>query len=116
MSNTNSRLRPPAFVLTGGRTHPVIELDATTVVQARPDPSPPNADGARLGHSWALWNFCHQPRSIANVAEYFDVPLQVAKILVADLVVAEQLDMSPRLDERADLALLEKVLKALTAS
>jgi hypothetical protein len=64
-------------------------------------------------HSQVIARFCREPRTVRAVAEQFEVPLQVAKILVADLVVAGVLHVQAEGPQRPDLRLLDRVLEGL---
>lgn len=60
---------------------------------------------------------CVVPLSVAEVSAYLKVPIGVARVLVADLFVAELLELSQAAhvvkDERPDVNLLERVRDGL---
>ncbi|WP_062508578.1 DUF742 domain-containing protein [Nocardia pseudobrasiliensis] len=73
------------FVVTGGRTTPVIDgLRIETMVQA-----PPSALPAPLQlEQRAVVQLCQQPHSIAEIGAALRVPVGVAKVIVSDLAAA----------------------------
>ncbi|MFI5779035.1 DUF742 domain-containing protein [Nocardia sp. NPDC051570] len=73
------------FVVTGGRTTPVIDgLRIETMVQA-----PPSALPAPLQlEQRAVVQLCQQPHSIAEIGAALHVPVGVAKVIVSDLAAA----------------------------
>lgn len=73
------------FILTAGRTTPVIEgLRIETLVQA-----PPSALAAPLQfEQHTVVQLCQQPRSIAEIGTALKVPVGVAKVIVSDLAAA----------------------------
>lgn len=91
------------FLLTGGRTRPVQDgLRVETMLSAQPAAlSAPLRFEARR-----IVELCQRPMSIADVAVALHVPLGVARVLVADLVVdgylhsAEQGELSIEMIER----------------
>jgi len=120
MSSTESPGGPSrllrAYAVTGGRTHVAgsaeLEVEAlvstTALGEARADTlSFERRSIARL---------CKDVLSVAEVSARIDVPLGVAKVLVADMA-EEQLVMVHRPavgpGDRPDLALLERVLYGL---
>ncbi|MFF0492664.1 DUF742 domain-containing protein [Nocardia sp. NPDC003482] len=73
------------FVVTGGRTTPVIDgLRIETLVQAPPSALPAPLQLEQL----AVVRLCQEPHSIAEVAVALKVPVGVAKVIVSDLAVA----------------------------
>ncbi|MQY28387.1 DUF742 domain-containing protein [Nocardia aurantia] len=79
----NEFVRP--FVVTGGRTTPVIDgLRIETIVQA-----PPSALSAPLQlEQRTVVQLCQEPMSIAEIGAALHVPLGLAKVIVSDLAVA----------------------------
>jgi hypothetical protein len=76
------------FIMTGGRVRPVQDgLRLETLVTAAPGSlfAPLEFERRRIV------TFCQTPQSVAEVAGGIGVPLGVAKVLIADLVVAELL-------------------------
>jgi hypothetical protein len=106
-----ARVRP--YLATRGRTRPVhdIALEAlvTTTAAGRgrgPDPEPERARILRVGLA---------TRSVAEVAALVDVPIGVARVLVADLAAEGFLDVAdPSAGDFArDLSVLERVRDGL---
>ncbi|KAA9165631.1 DUF742 domain-containing protein [Amycolatopsis acidicola] len=108
-----SLARPYAW--TEGRTRPAIELALEALVQT-------TAEGRTVPYNHAsplsaVTQLCLQPRSIAEIAANLGVPLQVARVLVGDLLgagmvlVRDTLGDNASWDERHDL--LERVLSGL---
>jgi hypothetical protein len=74
------------FIVSGGRTRPVQDnLRIETLVSAPPAllSAPLNFEARRIAQ------LCQVPRSIAEIAVALGVPIGVAKVLVADLVLAQ---------------------------
>lgn len=72
------------FLVTGGRTRPVRDgLRIETMVHATPAAMYAPLE-FELRH---IVEFCQTPRSIAEIAATLGMPLGVARVLVADLVV-----------------------------
>ena len=105
------RIRP--YLLTGGRTESDVELPLETQIRATVA-----ADGASLsGEKQVIVDLCSSPLAVAEVAARSGLHLQVAKILIGDLVNDGHLragDSEPQ-SERPDLGLLEQVLNGLQA-
>ncbi|MVU83132.1 DUF742 domain-containing protein [Nocardia sp. ET3-3] len=78
------------FVVTGGRTTPVIDgLRIETLVQAVP-----SALSAPLQlEQREVVRLCQQPTSIAEVAAALHVPVGVAKVIVSDLAAHNYLSV-----------------------
>lgn len=106
------RVRP--YLLTGGRTRSVVDLPIEAMVRSTP-----------LGHRAVdssshelrdILSLCINPQSVAEISARLKIHLQVARVLVGDLVQAEQVAVhtaSNDNDRRPDLQLLEKVLDGL---
>ncbi|MGW4248215.1 DUF742 domain-containing protein [Nocardia sp. NPDC004722] len=79
----NNFVRP--FVVTGGRTTPVIDgLRIETLVQA-----PPSALSAPLQlEQRAVVQLCQRPCSIAEIGALLHIPVGLAKVIVSDLAAA----------------------------
>lgn len=111
---TSLRVRP--YLLTGGRTRSAVELPMEALVQSTPDGT---ARLASLDHERRrIVQLCGQPQSIAEVSAHLTIHLQVARVLVGDLV-AEGLVAThtapAETNDRPDLQLLERVLDGLQA-
>ncbi len=74
-----------AFVVTGGRTTPVIDgLRIETLVHA-----PPSALSAPLQlEQLTVVRLCQRPCSIAEIGAALHVPVGIAKVIVSDLAAA----------------------------
>jgi len=107
--------RPYAW--TGGRTQPTVEL----AVEARVHTTP-------LGHAlpmrlasatWTVTHLCHEPRSVAEIAAHLEVPLGVARVLVADLLdegmVVVEATLTDDTGDEERRRLIERVLSGLRA-
>ena len=69
-------------MLTKGRTHARPDLAIETLVSATPNAQwhlHKNAEYRKVGQ------VCAQPRSVAEIAAYLEVPLGVARVLISDL-------------------------------
>ncbi len=108
------QIRP--YAMTGGRTRPsradlTIEALVSTTALGR------RVARDRLGADWRpIALLCEQLVSVAEVSARLEIPLGVARVLVADmaevgLVSIHQRDLSERDD--AERALLERVLAGL---
>ena len=109
------QVRP--YAITGGRTRPVradlaIEALVSTTALGR------RVARDRLGAEWRpIALLCEELVSVAEIASRLEVPLGVARVLVADmaevgLVVVHQRDPSEP-GAAADRALLQRVLAGL---
>jgi len=110
---TTFRVRP--YTLTGGRTRTNVDLALETQVRTT------DQGGQRialLSHELRdIVEICRRPLSIAEVSAHLTVPLQVAKVLVGDLInsgdVASHTGAASQPDGRPDIQLLERVLEGL---
>ncbi len=108
------RVRP--YTLTGGRTRTEVDLGLETQIRT-------TEQGVRRADMLALElrdivEICRQPLSVAEVSAHLHVPLQVAKVLVGDLITSgdvESQDVAATLQPggRPDIQLLERVLEGL---
>ncbi len=109
---TSLRVRP--YLLTRGRTRSVVELPMEALVQSTPDG---NSRLASLDHErQRIVRLCTEPQSIAEVSAHLKIHLQVARILVGDLVsegLVATHTAPTQTNERPDLRLLERVLDGL---
>jgi hypothetical protein len=110
MDEDPERLVRP-YTLTGGRTHPKHELNLVSMVRA--------TRSARRGHldpehSQTL-SLCRDAVSVAEVAAKLKQPLQVAKVLLSDLIDAGAVTTrAPATTaDPADRELLEALLDGL---
>jgi hypothetical protein len=106
-----SHVRP--YALTGGRTRPArtdLPVEALVAITAA---------GAKAASTLALEPRsialrCHEPVSVAELAAHLNVPLGVARILVADMVDDGLVTVHQPLGV-PDRALLRRVLQGLHA-
>jgi hypothetical protein len=105
------------YALTGGRTHAGSELPVEALVSTTPA-GQALLPGLRLERH-AIARLCLAPLAVAELAARLDVPLGVARVLVADLaadgLVAVGHPLSGRPGDRPGRALLERVLEGLRA-
>lgn len=109
-----SGLRVRPFLVTGGRTRSAVDLALETIIRVTPE-------GQKAVNSLQLEprqivELCHQPLSIAEVSAHLHLHLQVAKVLVGDLVQSGHVATHSATNEatsRPDLLLLERVLDGL---
>ena len=101
------------YAVTGGRTEPRYQLEIEAMVVAQyyeaRDLSPLNPE------CQAILEFCRDWRSVAEVSAVLQMPLGVARILIADMAV-EGLVRIHQLDHTQggpDVKLLERVLSGL---
>lgn len=113
-SDVGSRLRVRPYMVTRGRTRTDVELSLETLVQAS------NAGGQRRRalstESANILALSTDPVSLAEISAHSSLPLQVARVLVGDLVGEGLLAMhqaTTDANQRPDLALLERVLDGL---
>ncbi|MGW0809939.1 DUF742 domain-containing protein [Nonomuraea sp. NPDC002799] len=107
----DSPVRP--YAVTGGRTAPCIKLAMEALV--RSIAAPPHAFELITPEYAAISDLCRQTRSVAEIAALLQIPLGVARILIADMATEGLVRLyHPRLrDGRPDPGLLERVLSGL---
>jgi hypothetical protein len=110
--NPGRLVRP--YTLTGGRTRPSnadLELEALVSTTSLGE----SADLSHSSEQQSIALICRDVLSVAEVSARLDLPLGVARILVADMadegLVILHRPTSP--GDRPDLALLERVLYGL---
>jgi hypothetical protein len=97
------------YVLTGGRTRPVGELELEALVIAGREP-----EGSVRDEFRAIAAMAGEPISLAEIAARLDLPLGVARVLVADMAADGLLELHrPHGGETVDVPLLERVLSGL---
>ncbi|MEM8923926.1 MAG: DUF742 domain-containing protein [Actinomycetota bacterium] len=105
------RIRP--YFLTAGRTRPDVDLPVEAQLRTASNRA---VDPSVVGpEAVAILDLCEEPHAVADVAAHLGVHLQVAKILVGDLLAAGLL-VSGEVEVRSrrhDLGLLERVLDGL---
>ena len=112
--NGSAALRVRPYLLTRGRTKSVVDLPLEAQVQTTEE-----GTAAAAGHSpeqRAILRLCARPHSVAEISALLDMHLQVARILVGDLVTEDLVTTNtatPQSTERPDLRLLERVLDGL---
>ncbi|KJF21246.1 DUF742 domain-containing protein [Rhodococcus sp. AD45-ID] len=122
MSNHPERVDPePSLVrpyaLTEGRTQPSIDLPIEAIVATMED-----AVAGRLAPEdirTSIVSLCEQRISIAEIGAHLGVPIGVARVLVADLIVAGALEVQATLRSDATAVerreLIERTLSGLRA-
>ncbi|GLF95176.1 DUF742 domain-containing protein [Streptomyces yaizuensis] len=110
-ARTIRSLRP--YAVTGGRTRPVCDLRRETLLGTGLRVL---AAGALPEHREAV-RLCEPgPRAVAELAALLQLPVQAAKVVLADLVHSGRLHIaSPPLAERPSRPLLERVARGLRA-
>lgn len=106
------RVRP--YLLTGGRTRSAVDLPLEAQVHTTPEGT---SQLGTLDHERRqIAELCVEPQSLAEISAHLSIHLQVARVLVGDLInegIAETNTASPEPTERPDLRLLERVLDGL---
>jgi hypothetical protein len=110
---TSLRVRP--YLLTGGRTRSAVDLPLEALVRTTPAGV---SRSPQLGHERQLIvELCTEPQSVAEVSAILKIHLQVARVLIGDLVneglVATNTATPHQPTARPDLRLLERVLDGL---
>ncbi|MFI7643898.1 DUF742 domain-containing protein [Nonomuraea sp. NPDC049400] len=107
----DSPVRP--YAVTGGRTAPRIKLAMEALVCSAD--APPHAFALITPEYAAISELCRQVRSVAEVAAVLEIPLGVARVLIADMAAEGLLQLHhPQLPGgRPDPRLLERVLSGL---
>ncbi len=108
------QVRP--YVVTGGRTRPAarVDLPVEALVTTTPLGS---ATLCGLVMEWRpVAQLCQDPLSVAEVSAHLELPLGVARVLVADMAEAGLVTVDrgpPSGGAGVDAALLERVLQGL---
>jgi hypothetical protein len=109
---TGNMVRP--FIVTGGRTRPSdTRLRVETLVTAAP-----GALSAPLSFERRhIVEICQRTLSVAEVANSLDVPIGVARVLIADLIADRLLTMHDHLGptDFPSRAILERILEGVRA-
>jgi hypothetical protein len=108
-----SKLRVRPYLLTGGRTTSDVELLLETVLRTT---QRGEAELAELNlEPEKIVRLCCEPMSIVELAARLDLPLQVARVLVGDLVTQGLVgaELAGGSAGHPDLSLLERVLDGL---
>lgn len=105
------------YALTEGRTKPSIDLPLEAIVATVEDAIAKNLAPEDIRTS--IVALCGQRISIAEIGAHLGVPIGVARVLVADLVVAGALEVQATLRSDATaverLDLIERTLRGLRA-
>lgn len=109
-----SQLRVRPYLLTGGRTRSEVDLplEATLITTEEGTVQRPNLALERL----SIVDTCTEPVPVVELAARLNLPLQVVRVLVGDLIAEGlvELQITPTTTtDRPDLALLERVLDGL---
>ncbi|MEU3555018.1 DUF742 domain-containing protein [Streptomyces fragilis] len=112
-AKNNPLVRP--YAMTGGRTRPRYQLAIEALVHTT---AQPHQMQGQLPEHQRICNLCREIKSVAEVSALLQIPLGVARILVADLAEAGLVAIhQPGGDESAggqpDVTLLERVLSGL---
>ena len=102
------------YLLTGGRTVGEVELTLEAQLQITPEGTAA-LDEINLEREEIL-RLCRAPMSVAELAGRLDLPLQVSRVLVGDLITEGLIALQVPVDslaDRPDLTLLERVLDGL---
>lgn len=113
--NGSAALRVRPYLLTGGRTRSVIDLPLEAQVRTTDEGDRRGVD-SHAPEQRAIIELCLQAHSVAEISALLDMHLQVARILVGDLVndgLVATSTANPQSNERPDLRLLERVLDGL---
>ncbi len=107
------RVRP--YLLTGGRTRAAVDLPLEALVRTTESGHASLATQSRERHQ--IITLCASPQSVAEISAHLKIHLQVARVLVGDLVqeghVATHVASTQSTTDRPDLRLLEQVLDGL---
>ncbi|MET8898341.1 DUF742 domain-containing protein [Streptomyces albogriseolus] len=103
------------YAMTGGRTRPRYQLAVEALVVTTADPA--QMQGLLPEHQ-RICHLCREVKSVAEISALLNIPLGVARILVADLAEAGLVALNdPVGDEgglaRPDITLMERVLSRL---
>ena len=112
--DTPTQLRVRPYLLTGGRTQVDIELPLESLIRTTEEGTAA-VDDLNLEREQIV-RLCQEPISVTEVAARLGLPIQVGRVIIADLIndgliqahVAQETS-----SERPDLNLLERVLDGL---
>jgi len=113
-SDAAFRVRP--YLLTGGRTRSSVDLPLEAQIRTTQEGHAALSSAELERHR--ILSLCAEPQSIAEISAHLTIHLQVARVLVGDLVneglvTTQTANSQPT--ERPDLQLLERVLDGLQA-
>ncbi len=113
-SDTSAQFRVRPYLVTRGRTKAAIDLPIEA--QIRATTAGQQAGDDLRNENLKIVQLCARPLSIAEIAAHVGIHLQVAKILVGDLVTQGFVSTGQtalQTTQRPDLRLLERVLDGL---
>lgn len=113
-SDTPLRVRP--YLLTGGRTRSAVELAIEAQILITPK-GQASLDTASMERR-AILELCSDAQSVAEISAHCKILLQVARVLVGDLITEDLLAVQQTAShspDRPDLDLLNRVLDGLQA-
>jgi hypothetical protein len=103
------RLRP--YAVTGGRTRPTEALDMACLIASTPAG---RSAGEASPQAQQVLTLCRSgPRSVAEIAPLLGQPVQIARVLLSDLVAASLVTVLPPASDRPDVATMRRVLDGL---
>ena len=112
----DSPLRVRPYLLTGGRTRSAVDLALEAQIMLTPK------GHAGIMHASmerrAILELCANAQSVAEISAHCKIHLQVARVLVGDLITEDLLavqDTAQYTPDRPDLDLLNRVLDGLQA-
>ncbi len=117
--NSGPVVRP--YALTGGRTEPadgeVLDLVAVVVAVDPPEPAEGAGPVIVTPEHRKILGLCRNPATVADVASDMGLPLGVVRVLLADLLQNERLNILPqrRAEDQPSATLLKEVLRGLRA-
>ena len=113
-SDTSPHFRVRPYLVTRGRTRAAVDLPIEA--QIRATTAGQQAGDQVRNENAQIVSLCARPLSIAEIAAHVGIHLQVAKILVGDLVTQGFVSTGQTAQataQRPDLRLLERVLDGL---
>ena len=113
---TDSPLRVRPYLLTGGRTRSSVELAIEAQIRLTPK-GQASIESASMERRTIL-ELCVDPQSVAEISAHCKIHLQVARVLVGDLITEDLLhvqEIASHSPDRPDLDLLNRVLDGLQA-
>ena len=112
----DSPLRVRPYLLTGGRTRSSVELAIEAQIEITPRGRA--AIETTTLERRAILKQCQTPQSVAEISAHCRIHLQVARVLVGDLITEDLLHVQQAAmhsPDRPDLDLLNRVLDGLQA-
>ncbi|MFD9590979.1 DUF742 domain-containing protein [Streptomyces sp. NPDC059980] len=103
------------YAMTGGRTRPRFQMAVEALVVTTADPA--QMQGLLPEHQ-RICHLCREVKSVAEISALLNIPLGVARILVADLAEAGLVALNDSVGDegglaRPDITLMERVLSRL---